>query len=38
MDYTIIGKNIEKLRNSKNMRQEEFANIMGISRPTVSNW
>ena len=38
MDYTIIGKNIENLRNSKKMRQEEFANIMGISRPTVSNW
>ena len=38
MDYTIIGKNIENLRNSKNMKQEEFANIMGISRPTVSNW
>ena len=38
MDYTIIGKNIENLRNSKNMRQEEFAKILGTSRPTVSNW
>lgn len=38
MDYTIIGKNIENLRISKKLKQEEFANIMGTSRPTVSNW
>ena len=38
MDYLIIGKNIEELRNSKKLKQEEFAKIMGTSRPTVSNW
>ena len=38
MDYMIIGKNIENLRISRKMKQEEFANIIGTSRPTVSNW
>lgn len=38
MDYTIIGKNIENLRNSKKMKQEDFAKAIEVSRPTVSNW
>lgn len=38
MDYTIIGKNIEKLRDSKSLKQQEFAKMLAVSRPTVSNW
>ncbi len=33
-----IAKNIEELRNSKGLKQEEFANKLNVSRPTVSNW
>lgn len=38
MDYTIIGKNIEELRNSNSLKQDEFAKKLNTSRPTVSNW
>ena len=38
MDYTVIGKNIEELRNSKNLKQDEFAKMLNTSRPTISNW
>lgn len=38
MDYTIIGKNIEELRNSKSLKQYDFAKMLNVSRPTVSNW
>ena len=38
MDYTIIGKNIEELRNSRSLKQEDFATSLGTSRPTISNW
>ena len=37
-NYIEIGKNIENLRNSKKMKQEDFAKAIGVSRPTVSNW
>jgi ankyrin repeat protein/DNA-binding XRE family transcriptional regulator len=33
-----IAKNIEDLRNSKGLKQEDFANKLNVSRPTVSNW
>ena len=38
MDYTIIGRNIEELRNSKQLKQDDFAKLLCVSRPTVSNW
>ncbi len=33
-----VAKNIEDLRNSLELRQEDFANRLNVSRPTVSNW
>lgn len=38
MDCSIIGKNIEELRNSRFLKQDEFAKMLNTSRPTVSNW
>lgn len=38
MDYKAIGNNIEALRLSHKLKQEEFAKKLDVSRPTVSNW
>lgn len=33
-----IGKNISHYMQSKNKSQEDFANYMGVSQATISNW
>ena len=33
-----IGANIARLRKSKGITQEEFANYLGVSKPAVSKW
>ncbi|MCR5124516.1 MAG: helix-turn-helix domain-containing protein [Treponema sp.] len=38
MSSKLIAKNIEILRIKKEMKQEEFAKKLNVSRPTVSNW
>lgn len=38
MNLNEIGKNIETLRTSKGLKQDEFASQLNTSRPTVSNW
>lgn len=38
MNPAIIAKNIEQLRVKNEMKQDEFAKRLIVSRPTVSNW
>lgn len=33
-----IGEKIYSLRKSKNMSQEDLANVLNVSRQTVSKW
>ena len=33
-----IGKTLQDLRKEKNIRQEEMAEILNVSRQTISNW
>ena len=35
---SIIGKNISKAREKKGYTQDEFANLLGTNRVTVSKW
>lgn len=35
--YNHIGKNIKTIRNSKNLRQEDLANMVGLSRTSIVN-
>lgn len=38
MNSDVIAKNIEKLRIKNELKQDEFAKCLVVSRPTVSNW
>ena len=33
-----VSKNIKKLRTSAGMNQEQLAELLGVTRQTVSNW
>ena len=33
-----LGNNIKKIRNDANMSQEDFAEMFGVTRQTISNW
>ena len=33
-----LGKTLQELRKEKNISQEEIANILNVSRQTISNW
>ncbi|HIZ60497.1 MAG TPA: helix-turn-helix domain-containing protein, partial [Candidatus Dorea faecipullorum] len=33
-----IGEQISRLRKQKGLSQDEFANVLKVSRQTVSNW
>ena len=33
-----IGERLLKLRKERNLSQEEFANVLNVSRQTVSKW
>lgn len=33
-----IGNNIKEIRNSLKLTQKEFADKIGVSRPTVEHW
>ena len=34
----MLGENIYKLRKLKELSQEELAEVIGVSRQTISNW
>lgn len=34
----MVGKNIKKYRVSKNMSQEDLAELLNVTRQAVSNW
>ena len=36
-DCNIVGRNIERLRKEKGIKQEDFAKLMGVSRQTISS-
>lgn len=38
MDQQKIGTFLKELRNEKNLTQEQLAEILGVSRRTVSRW
>lgn len=35
--YTLLGKNISSIRNKKGYKQEDLANYLGLSRPSLVN-
>ena len=38
MAESIIGRQIQSLRNKYRMTQEDLASKLGVSKQTVSNW
>ncbi|WP_429949324.1 hypothetical protein IGJ55_002131 [Enterococcus sp. AZ170] len=38
MEENVIGSQIQKLRSSRNLTQEELAEKIGVSKQTISNW
>lgn len=38
MDTKKVGQFLKKLRNEKNMTQEQLGDIIGVTNKTVSRW
>lgn len=38
MDMNSFENNLKRLRNRKNLKQEELAELMNVSRQTISGW